>query len=41
VKKKKEKPYDPEFVKMVLKARKEEGGIRIDPKNPWKSLGLI
>jgi hypothetical protein len=39
--KKEEKPYDPEFVKMVLEASKEEGGKEIDPRNPWKSLGLV
>lgn len=36
-----EKPYDPEFVKMVLEASKEEGSTQIDPKDPWKSLGLL
>ena len=39
-KKKKEKPYNPEFVKMVLERRNEKGGTIIDPNNLWKSLGL-
>jgi len=42
-KKKKEKPYDPEFVKMILE-RSEDGGkgegIIIDPNDLWGSLGL-
>ena len=37
-KKKKEKPYDPEFVKMVLQASQEKGGKIIDPKNLWESI---
>ncbi|HLO52813.1 MAG TPA: DUF2683 family protein [Saprospiraceae bacterium] len=37
-KKKKEKPYDPEFVKMVLKASQEKGGKIVDPKNLWESI---
>lgn len=37
-KKKKDKPYDPEFVNMVLKASKEEGRKIIDPNNIWESL---
>lgn len=36
--KKEESPYDPEFVKMVLKARSEKGGKTIDPHNLWESL---
>jgi hypothetical protein len=38
---KKEKAYNPEFVKKILDAKNEEGGKIIDPKNPWKSLGLL
>ena len=34
---KKEKPYDPEFVKMVLEARKGKR-IRINPENVWESI---
>lgn len=37
-KKKKEKPYDPEFVKMVLQASQEKGGKIVDPKNLWESI---
>ena len=37
-KKKKEKPYDPAFVKMVLEASQEKGGKIIDPKNLWESI---
>lgn len=37
-KKDKEKPYDPEFVDMVLKASQEKGGKIIDPKNLWQSI---
>ena len=40
-KRKKEKPYNPEFVKKVLDAKNEEGGKEIDPNDPWKSLGLL
>jgi hypothetical protein len=36
--KSKDKPYDPEFVKMILDASKEEGGKVIDPKNLWASI---
>jgi len=36
-----DKPYNPEFVKKILEARKENGSIQIDPANPWKSLGLL
>jgi len=39
-KKKKEKPYNPEFVKKILERRNEKGGTIIDPNNLWKSLGL-
>jgi hypothetical protein len=39
-KKKKEKPYNPEFVKKILERRNEEGGTIFDPNNLWKSLGL-
>jgi hypothetical protein len=38
---KKEKPYNPDFVKKVLDAKKEEGEKEIDPNDPWKSLGLL
>jgi len=37
-KKKKDKPYNPEFVKMILEARKEKGGKIIDPHNLWESI---
>jgi hypothetical protein len=37
IKKTKEKPYDPEFVKMVLEARKGKR-IRINPENVWESI---
>ena len=33
-------PYDPEFVKKVLRARGEKGGKTIDPYNLWESLKL-
>jgi hypothetical protein len=33
-------PYDPEFVKKVLRARSEKGGKTIDPYNLWESLKL-
>jgi arsenate reductase-like glutaredoxin family protein len=33
-----ESPYDPEFVKKILKARNENGGKVIDPSNLWGSL---
>jgi hypothetical protein len=36
--KKKEEPYDPAFVDMILKASQENGGKIIDPKNLWKSI---
>ena len=42
-KKKKEKPYDPAFVEMILeRAENGKGGnsITIDPKDLWGSLGL-
>lgn len=42
-KKKKEKPYDPAFVKMILeRAESANDGntITIDPKDLWGSLGL-
>jgi hypothetical protein len=32
-----ESPYDPEFVKMVLKAR-EGKSTRINPENIWESI---
>ena len=35
---KEESPYDPEFVKKILKARNEKGGKVIDPSNLWGSL---
>ena len=31
-------PYNPEFVKKVLDAKKEPGGKVIDPENLWESL---
>ena len=37
IKKTKEKPYDPEFVKMVLEARKGKR-IRINPENVWENI---
>lgn len=37
-KKKREKPYDPAFVDMILKASQENGGKIIDPKNLWQSI---
>ena len=37
IKKTKEKPYDPEFVKMVLEARKGKR-IRINPENVRESI---
>ncbi len=36
--KKKEEPYDPAFVDMILKASQDNGGKIIDPKNLWKSI---
>ena len=42
-KKKKEKPYDPEFVKMVLERAESArlgNTVEIDPKDLWRSLGL-
>ncbi|HMR88811.1 MAG TPA: hypothetical protein PKD51_11695 [Saprospiraceae bacterium] len=42
-KKKKDKPYDPEFVKMILvRAENAKNGntITIDPNDLWGSLGL-
>jgi hypothetical protein len=38
---KKEKGYNPEFVKKILDAKNEVGGKTIDPKDPWRSLGLL
>ena len=38
---KKEKPYNPDFVKKVLDAKNEVGGKELDPNDPWKSLGLL
>ena len=38
---KKDKPYNPDFVKKVLDAKKEEGGKEIDPNDPWKSISLL
>ena len=38
---KKEKPYNPKFVKKILDAKNEEGGKEIDPNDPCKSLGLL
>jgi hypothetical protein len=38
---KKDKPYNPDFVKKVLDAKNVEGGKEIDPNDPWKSLGLL
>ncbi len=35
---KKEEKYNPEFVKMVLDAKKRGNFTRIDPKNIWESL---
>lgn len=43
VKKKAEKPYDPEFVKMVLERSenaKKGNTTRINPNDLWGSLGL-
>lgn len=37
---KKEKTYNPEFVKMVLDAAKSENSTVVDPNNLWESLGL-
>ena len=37
-KNKREKPYDPAFVDMILKASQENGGKIIDPKNLWQSI---
>ena len=39
--KKKEKPYNPEFVKKILDTKNEKSFKEIDPANPWKSLGLL
>lgn len=36
--KKEEKPYDPAFVAMVMRASQEEGGKIIDPNNLWESI---
>lgn len=33
-------PYNPEFVKMVLDAKKRGDYKEIDPKDVWGSLGL-
>ncbi|WP_125722671.1 DUF2683 family protein [Flavobacterium ustbae] len=33
-------PYNPEFVKMVLKAKERGDYKEIDPKDVWGSLGL-
>ena len=41
--KKEEKPYDPEFVKMVLErseSAKKGNTIEINPRDLWGSLGL-
>lgn len=35
-----ERPYNPEFVKMVLDAAKSKNRTTIDPKDIWGSLGL-
>lgn len=43
MKKKKEKPYDPAFVEMILEraeSAKDGNTITIDPKDIWGSLGL-
>ena len=37
IKKKKEKTHNPEFVKMVLEARKGKR-IRINPENVWENI---
>ena len=37
---KKEETYNPEFVKMVLDAKKRGNFTTIDPKDIWGSLGL-
>lgn len=37
---KKENPYNPEFVKMVLESEKRGDYTEIDPKDIWGSLGL-
>ena len=42
-KKKKEKPYNPEFVKMVLEraeSAKNGNTVTINPEDLWGSLGL-
>jgi uncharacterized protein YjiK len=38
--KKEESPYNPEFVKMVLKSAKSKKSVEINPKDVWGSLGL-
>lgn len=43
VKKKDESPYDPAFVKKILESAesvKNGGGIEVNPKDLWGSLGL-
>jgi hypothetical protein len=35
-----ENPYNPEFVKMILKAEKRGDYTEINPKDIWGSLGL-
>jgi len=37
---KKEAPYNPEFVKMVLESAKRGDYKEVDPKDIWGSLGL-
>jgi phosphoribosylcarboxyaminoimidazole (NCAIR) mutase len=37
-KKDKEKPYDPAFVDMIIKATHEKGCKVIDQKNLWQSI---
>ena len=39
-KKKKDKPYDPEFVNMVLERAKSGNTVTINPDDLWASLGL-
>lgn len=36
----KESPYDPEFVKMVLKSKASKKRYRVDTDDVWGSLGL-
>lgn len=43
VKEEEDSPYDPEFVKKILKSQAEieQGKYKeLDPKNLWESLGL-